>query len=59
MAAALEHVLDEAEELEFWNRVHEYNASLTRAERDSCVHDHTPRDRPSEPGGTDVAEEEW
>ena len=59
MAAALEHALDEAEELEFWNRVREYNASLTQAERDSCVHDHTLRDHLSEPGDTDVAEEDW
>lgn len=59
LAAALESALDEAEELEFWNRVREYNTSLTEAERDSYTQDHTLRDHLSEPGDTDLDEEDW
>ncbi|MBE3001465.1 hypothetical protein IDM40_22625 [Nocardiopsis sp. HNM0947] len=59
MAAALERALDEAEELEFWNRVRERNAALSEDERDAYVHDRTLGDHLSGRDDTGTAEEDW
>ena len=60
MATALERVLDESEDLAFWNRVREHNASLSEEGRASYMHDHTLRDHLSGPNDIDVsADEDW
>lgn len=58
LAVAIEHALDEADELEFWGDVRRYHASLTDEDREDYAGGHTLRDDLDDPGDDALSDKE-
>lgn len=60
LAAAIERALDEAEELEFWQEVRRYHASLSDEDRRAYLADRTLTDDLADPDDDALtAEDAW
>ncbi|WP_304453724.1 hypothetical protein [Nocardiopsis sp. YSL2] len=58
LAVAIEHALDEAEELEFWGDVRRHHASLSDADRQDHLVGHALRDDLDDPSDDALSDRE-